>query len=406
MLDKLKKHSALFSVCLAIIGSTLIFVSGFFSSNTELEKISEYATNVVVEHTKNKNLCAVTVEKSSDSGVIPDSTTEFHNLYGTFKQEKITFASAVNADKRHNIVLDDVSDNLSFLYCGPVGTIEYNGHFKHYVLPIETMFSDDADVSGISDYIAYISENHANALLEKSGALKESDGTFSEKDYLSLIKQPISVTIDGQTSIFVIRNIYYQSNYYYEGLNDVMGDFIMVSYYLPDNLRSEQQNMYFMSDYTYQNKYFMNYINTVYSSKKYLLKVNHYNIVGEINDDYLLSFYYSPILKNLDWLNSLFIVLSVVLLLASFISLYFSLNKYPVLKCLVNFSVLFVPYLFFYMLYKTTGNVSFLSESSSKFNLFAILIYGIMIVLLLAFRNKININRISRKDNTYYEVDI
>lgn len=400
-----KKLYYLSSVLTALLGTGLIFISGLFSSKTQIEKISEYATNVVINHTKSQKLCAVTVEKGSNSGAITDPINEFHNLYGTFKQEKITFASAINADKRHSIFIEDESHNLSLLYCGGIGSIEYHDHYKHFVFPIETMFSD-ADVSQTADYIAIISESQAKTLLEKANIPKQDDGSFSKEDYKSLIKQPLNIQVDGVFSTFGISNIYYETNYYFGGLKEVMGDFIMVSYYLPNNLRSEQQNMYFLSDYTYQNKYFMDYINSVYPSKDYILKVNHYNVFGEIDDYYLTSFYYSSAIKKLDWLSTLFVVFAISSLFASLVFLFFGTETIFKRKAFCLFVVLLIPYLLFLTLYKITSNVGFFSSFSCKINVYSILIYSITLILLLTYKNHLRFKSLSNKKGPFYEIHL
>lgn len=406
MLKINKKNIKLASIVFSLIGLTFIFIGGMFSSNTKLEKIAEYATYVVKNHTENKALCAVTVEKTEKSGPIVDSNSEFKNLYGTFKQQKITFASAINADKRHNITIKNVTtSSLSMLYVGPIGAIEYKGHYKHFVSPIEIMFDEDK-IYDISPYVAYISQDHADKILENNGVQRQEDGAFSSDDYFSLIKQIIPVEIDDVAFDFAIQNIYFKTNYYYEGLNDVMGDFIMVSYYLPNELRSEQQNMYFFSDFTYQNKYFMEYINNSYSSHKYLLKINHYNIIGEINDNYLTSFYYSNI-KSQGWLYVSFLVISILLLTFS-LFLCFSdktINGNNVFVLFIRVAVLFIPYFLFSSLFKITKNVSILSEKSSKANVVVIIIYVLALGIIYALK-KIETPIIERKQDGIYEIDI
>lgn len=407
MFGLLVKHKKKVSLLLSVLGLTFVFISGFFTANTQLEKIAEYATEVVKNHTNGKSLCALTVEKTPESGAIIDYDSEFHNLYGTFKQQKITFASVINADKRHNITIDnDISDNLSMVYVGPVGSISYNGHFKHYVSPMEIMFPDEK-IYDISKYVAYISQTHADRLLEENNVSRQPDGTYSEADYSGLLKQLITIRTDEGQDSFAIQNIYYQSNYYYEGLHEVVGDFVMVSYWVPGDLQTERQNMYFMSDYTYQNKYFMNYINSAYPSKKYLLKVNRFNIVGEINEDYLTSFYYSDV-SGYDWLFVLLFIFSISLLVLS-LCFYYMEAKHAnnsMIFISLRIAILFVPYLIFFLLHKITKNVSFLSETSSKANVWLIIGYILLFALITLFmRNKKDYFSSTRME-AYYEINI
>ena len=406
MSKSLIKNKRPISLLLSILSLAIVFIGGFFSSNTKLEKIAEYATEVVKEHTNGKSLCALTVEKTSESGSIIDSDSEFHNLYGTFKQQKITFASTINADKRHSIAIENIaSDNLSMLYVGPVGSVPYEGHYKHYTLPIEIMFADEK-IDDISKYIVYISQSHAYRLLEKQSVPKQPDGSYSYNDYETLLKTLIAINIDGNSRIFAIQNIYYQSNYYFDGLNEVMGDFVMVSYYLPDNLRDEQQNMYFMSDYTYQNKYFMNYINNAYPSKTYLVKVNRFNLIDAIDETYLTSFYYSNITKS-DWAFALLLTVSIILLVASLICFHFEAKSrtlswfYLALRTVS----IFVPYIIFLIAFRISGNVLFFSETSTKTTVWMIVCYVLLMSLMIVFAQRKK-NPLFVNMEAYYELNI
>ena len=410
MKHKTVSRKKILSILMAVLGLSLVFIGGIFTQNTQLEKISEYATEVVTNHTNNKKLCAVMVGKTKESGSIADASSEFHNLYGTFKQEKITFASMINADKQHDIKFSyDGSPNLSMLYAGAVATIKYNGHFKHHMLPMETMFND-GNYYNVSRYLAYISQSQADAVLDGKGVHRSSDGYFTNSDYKKLLGTLIPITIDGVPSDFVIQNIYYESNYYYNGIHEVSGDFIMVSYYLPNNLRDDQNNIYFLSDYSYQNKYFMNYINQTYSSKNYSVRINHYNIIDEINDDYLLSFYYTDATQNLEWLSTFLFVISGFLLA---LSLFFAFSiirasnfKSSHFYLFLSFIFLFVPYLLFSSIYSISRNIAVMSEFATKLNVLYISIYTICLVVFGITGKKRLLPKKTLSGGAYYEINI
>lgn len=410
MKEKTTWRSKIVGLLACFLGLSLVFVGGIFSQNTQLEKISEYATDVVVNHTTNKKLCALMVGNTDESGPIADASSDFNNLYGTFKQQKITFASMINVDRQHDIKLPyDNSPNLSMLYSGAIATIEYHGHYKHHMLPIETMFQDTNNYD-ISRYLAYISQSQADAILDDKGISRCSDGSFLISDYQSLLRQIIPITIDGMASNFVIQNIYYESNYYYEGIYEVSGDFIMVSYYLPNNLRQDQTNLYFMSDYSYQNKYFMNYINEVYSSKKYSIRVSHYNILDEIDDDYLLSFYYTSKLENLEWITTFLLLISGLMMIYSLFVAFSNLKSRPqkpgLLYIVSSLVVMLAPYLLFSLIYQISGNVAIMSETSSKTNLLYISIYAFCLLIIRIVTKKQIFSKKHNKGDAYYDVNI
>ena len=413
MLKKLLKHYRLYSICLSLLGLMLVFIGGIFSANTQIEKIADYATEVVNTATEKKNLCAITVQATEDSKGIADTESEFHNLYGVFRQKKITFATTINPDKEYNISITGISDNLSLLYVGPVGTKEYDSgekRFKHFVFPIQTMFEDDRYYQ-MNNYVIYISKTHATKILESKGVEKQEDGTYTFDDYETLVASTISMTFDDVEYDFIVQNIYYETDYYYQGLYDVMGDFGIVSYYLPNGLSNKRKNMYFMSDYTYQNKYFMNYINTVYSSKKYLVQVNGHNLIKDIDTDRLLSFYYGGFVTRTQWLAILIFIIGGGVFLSSFCLYFFGKvrkgNKRKVYDYWIWFVLLFIPYLIFQCLYLLTKEIAVLSESSSKVNgVFILLSIALFFVLDLATKKVAPKNKLVINGDDFYEIDV
>ena len=111
MLKRVRKHSKKISILSSLIGLVLVFLGGLFSSDTLLEKNAEYVTNVVLNQTSGKPLCALTIGKTDESGPIPDPYSEFNNTYGTFMQQRIAFASAVNPDKVLSINFKNIQTN-------------------------------------------------------------------------------------------------------------------------------------------------------------------------------------------------------------------------------------------------------------------------------------------------------
>lgn len=400
------KHNKIICCSLSFFAFVLVFIAGLFSFNTQLENIANYATYVVVNHTKQQKLCAISVENTESSGPILDFESEFLNLYGTFKQNNITFASVMNSQKNMDIrISDDVSDNLSILYGGPSGSIEYNGHYKHMILPLELMF-ESKDYYDLSRFFAYISKTHADRLLALQNAPKDTNGLYTTEAYQSLQGQLISIEVNGISSNFAIVDIFYETNYYYEGLNDTIGDFIMCSYYLPNNLRDTQANLYFMNAYSFQNKYFMNYLNNAYSSGEFNLSVVKNNIVGEVDYDYLTSFYYCNH-TNLMWVVILFIVLSACSLLLSFLLTIFRIQpqKNAYIFVLLLFSI--IPYIIFSLVYLATGFTGLFSETSTKTFSLMFLLYSLTLFVSLNIKQRKKRNReIILKKEHYNEIII
>ena len=418
MLKKILKYRKIIVPALAFVGFLLTFVSGFFASKTHFEKVSEYAASVTVNNTANKKFCCLTAERKDKSVSLPDPETEFRSLYGVFAQRKITFSSVINPDKAHDIRIgDSLTNNLSAFYVGPVGSMVYedsdgNSRIRHHVYPIELMFEDDKEYEKktSTNFYAYISQSQADIVLEKiyGEEKEESTGKYSIESYKKLLLQNVPFTVDGGVHDFAILNIYYEENYYYEGLSEVVGDFIMTSYTFPNDLRNERKNLYYLNDNSYQNRYFMEYIRNVYDESKYNIKVNHFNIIGEIDDDYLVSFFNENERGVSNTASNLLAVLSgTILLVALFMHGYSNLKIERIGKsftflCLI---VSLIPYLLFKLIFRLTNNVIFMSEAGSKLNCIYLIIYiSVMLFSFFIIRKKHSIDAIVSKE--YYELDI
>lgn len=361
----------LISALLVFFSLSSIFVGSYFSDDAKQERIADYASQVA-KNQSDGDIFALTVENTKQpQGLLPVDH-ELYSLYGIFKQEKITFASTINSSKEHTIYLEDNFDtNLSILYVGPVGSNAYHNHFKHYVFPVELMFEDvPSKAYKTSNYISYISKTQATQILNKRNGIVDSDHEYSDEEYRSLLYQPVSFTIDGQESEkFSVINIYLEENYYCKGLNSVMGDFIISSYYLPFGLRNDQKSLYFMSKYSYQNRYFMNYINQVYSGDEYKVSINYYNIIGNIDADLITSFHNR---EKSDYTASL-ILLSISATLFLSLIIFFLIIKGSTNLGILSFTY-FGTYLIFLFMYLISKNVCWFSFLGCKlFVLFGVL---------------------------------
>ena len=257
-------------------------------------------------------------------------------------------------------------------------------------------------------YVAYISEKQANEILKKNGVMTRDDGSFLQDDYKNLLGNLITIDVDGIKTNFAIQNIYFESNYYYEGVKKVAGEFLMISYYLPGNLFDDLQHMYFMSEYSYQNKFFMERINNAYPSNNYLISVNNRNLVGNIDEQLLISFY-NPEIKNLDWIKTICIIFSIFLLI-------FCLWLNFLLKKQFQFSKMFtflqivcpiIPSFIFYIVFQFTKNVKFFSETSTKANVFILLSFYLLFILLSFVFKLISASKIKKNiKESAYEVSI
>ena len=400
---------------LTLVSLTLVYFGGLFSPQTDLEKISSYASQVVLNNTKNKERICITAERKSKAGSLPDPETEFRNLYGVFAQRSITFSSVINPDKAHQITIgNNLSKNLSAMYVGPVGSMEYNGGYRHYIYPLELMFPDDKDYEKktTTRNYAYISQSQADLILETILHEEKTNNTYSAESYKKLILNEYPFAVDGKLFDFGILNIYFERNYYYEGLSDAVGDFILTSYSFPNDLRKEQKNLYFLNSNDYQNKYFMEYLNEVYSTDDYILKLNPFNLVGDYNADFLMSFHNLDSNYSLEWLSTLLFIVAAAMLFVNVL-----LYGYCVLlqkkkhksDLIIFLPVVFIPYLIFTIIYFITKNSAFISDISSKNNAIYICVYAFLMILIyfsdasFIAKRKSSVNS-QRKES--YEFDI
>lgn len=388
----LEKDNFFIRLIVIFVALSLIFVAGIFSTDVKIEDTSQYASYVVKNNTPNKTVISLVVSKKNEnSEQLPSWETEFYSLYGSFKERTITFASTINADKHYDLKLNDgcnnISSSVSMLYFGPLGTIQYPANnptnYKHYILPIELMFEDSKKSYDVNRYIINISQSHANKLLLNKGYTPQNDGNFLLEEYEQLIRTECTLIKNGtDISKVCINNIYLEKNYYFEGLKETLKDFVMVSYYLPWNLRNEQENCYFLNDSEYQNSYFMRYINNVYGKEKYIIRLNHNNIIGDVDDKRIVNFN-SNINSSLNWLSVFILTLSILLLAFSILIMV----KFSVLikkEIVLEAIILIIPYLLFYILYKIINNLLIFSSFSCKCYLFMTLGY-LFIVLFITF---------------------
>ena len=379
--NSLRKWIGIMSV---LLGQSLIFISSYFANDSHLEQTAEYATNIVKNNTKGGKYCAVTVEDTPDSGSILYDQSEFYNLYGIFKQTKVTFGSMINLHEKFDIHFNDIESpsNLSIFYVSITSSTEYHDHYKNFLYPFELMFSGakPEQTKGKAG-LTYISVDQANKYLIKDGHIPNAEGMFNSDQYESLLGRKLPLVVDGKQFDFVIENIYYQTNYYYEGISEIAGEFIVCGA-IPNPLITDLMNVYFMSEYTYQNKYFMRYINESYSNYKYLVRISHKNIVGAIDDSRLLRFYGY---KCNDGANEttylLLLTLSIIILASSFVLLVTD-KCYSLYELILSLCFL-IPYLIFKIIFICTGNVLLFSGFACKVN--TLVIVASLSAMLIAY---------------------
>lgn len=394
------KNTFLIFACLCFSFSSA-FVAGFFSQEVDLEKNAEYIANAIVDSVPTKDLLSIAIE-AQNGGSLPDSESEFLHLYGVFRQEKITFASGYNMTKESQIFFDELHDdiNLAAVYIGSTtGSTEYKGHYKDVTYPVELMFPLKR-YDSVSMQTAIISETQAEKLLDVRRPELKNNSSYSEKDFESLIGEPLVFEINGDKKLFVIQDIFYEKTYYSEGLKHTVGDFFYTSYYFPKTVN--KQNSYFMCTYPYENMFFMNYIREMYGERNYDLKCVTTLLQKDVDESKITSFYSIKEGTRQMW-KSIFIIVAFFSLLFFIFFLFFKRIKID--KWFVTFYVFFslLPYFFFFLLFSTTQDIIYFSGYSCKIHTFLQLLNISFFSVYYAI-SRLNIFKIVK--DKYYELHI
>lgn len=236
-------------------------------------------------------------------------------------------------------------------------------------------------------------------LLKQFPEKKESD--FVDSDYKQYVigrKTNITITSPDSSSAhteeYTIQNIYYEQDYYYECINEVVGEFIIFSEYFSPSYYSESgikkyvpsQRMYFFTDFAYQTKYFMDYINEAYVSNEYHIDIVDRNVIkGPIDKNRILQFRDMASLNKTSVFETIFIIVAIALAFVSialFIVSEIHTNKLSVLLCFV---AVFAPYLIFKVLYFVTKNIVLFSITSTRINGILMIVYIAAIIFVCVF---------------------
>lgn len=420
---RFKKRESLIACLFSIITFSVVFFAGALSNETKDEICAEYYKNICLNYVSNKGnkkIAGLVVEPKPESGasMAYDTYAEINNIWGAFKGEDASFAPVVNANKDVDVhfVDTDYSDcNLSILYSSVGGSTDpYHMveqideetkekkkvpiDYKFQCSPLATMFNSTR--SGPQKELKiYISQRQAESKLAALHTEKIDLDSFR-----SLLGQTVDIYFDGELRTCIIDNIYldnFQHNYsfpypghkynYYYGtdVGNILGDFIFVSTYalnpgtiFPQNL--VKQGMYFMSEYSYRNKFYLEYARDCYSPTNYTFKYAISNLKeGFIPDETILQRAVNASGTNVGCalLTTLLSLMFVANLVFVFLfKLYMSLFSIA----LLGVSSI-VPYLLFRLIFKISGNVSFFSSYSTILNMILLIVLAISIFVLIIF---------------------
>lgn len=385
------KLRSVLAFSLLTISLVTVILSGGLNSTMFYEVRSEYISQAIrSDSVKGDHLSFIVESKDEEEHPMKTSSTEFRNTSGTFGDDGTYYASTVNADKTHSIHFKEIDDeaNISVLYANVNSNSVYGDHYKHEYYPIELMFRGNHNSYGYYSF-CYISQSQADKLLEVRGETKGEGGTYTSEQYESLIATGTTIELDGTEYSYYISNIYYQTDYYYEALSSTMGEFIMSYLNYPDSFK--KQAVYFMNANSFENRYFMEYINEQYSRDHYEVRLNTYNVIDpSVDVAYANSFFNdSPsntVLKTI--ILSLLVLFAILLDVISIwlIWQWDIFGKKLNLLILIPFAI--SPYFLFKYLSLGLGNIYLFSSSGSIFNALFLLGYLISCFMVVAIKHE------------------
>lgn len=380
-----KKSTLISTVCLLVASLSLLFPAGSLKSSVAIERTSEYIADIAQNDTKSGKYVSLMIEPNdSTDEKIRNSYYEFHSLYAVFREGLATYVGTANADKSENTIrIKGSSDetNFSFLNVDSgFGVKEYykdeegNMVYKQEFYPLELMFYSNHPMIPEAFSFLYISKSRATEILD------EKKLEHTRENYHSLLNQLITLEINGVDYVFAIDNIYLEQNYFYDALNETIGEFFLGGQKYPPEIK--RQAMFFLRNYAYQNKYFIEYASSIYPEKDFNYKLLDYNFTNEIRiDENRLVFSATP---KADAAAIMITFLSALLLLLAIAFVALGSFDFSIMNHLLVFGSLFLPYVIFWFTHFFTKDPLLFSNYSTTCSIWFMLVFiGCYLILFL-----------------------
>lgn len=388
-----KKTLKVLFMSIVIAGYSLTYIAGCFHPNTIIEETSNYLAFVAKNYTKGGNYVPLVIEpKDAKKSQMIDPVLELYNLYDVFKGNSPSYTSIINSNHDHNIHFKDFNTdkNLSCVYVkSGFNTVEYKDHYKHEFFPLEVMFKREK-IGPTLPRMMYISVSHANKILDLNSM------EHSTENYKWLCTQSATVVIDGVDYEYSIEDIYYEYNVYYSSIKDCAGDFLFVSQGYPDTIKN--QSMYFLSEYSFRNKYFIEYANNLYSTADYDYSIGINNFKEGVSLD-VSKLIFAPTSKY-PAIPALMVIFSILLISVSLFVLIASNISESILYSSLFLAMSLFPYIIFRVVSLLSESVLFFSSFSNFINMIMILISFSTLVITFLIKMSIRKKRILNDDKS------
>ena len=408
-IKKNKKINLVILLCSIFVSLSLLFPAGLLSGSTKIEQTADYLADVAQNHTQNGLYSGLIVEPNdSTDKEITNSVKEFRYLYGIFKERLATYVSTMNATHTHEVHLTQVDSeiNFSFLHNDSGNSYkEYNGHYKHEVYPLELMLPADHIKKGGKEELPsgeqytgfiYISETRARELMPVKGITYDEDNPYNS--YKKLLGKYVTVEIDSKEYFYWIESVYLQDNYFSRAINEVVGEFIFCSAY-PSNV-FKKQALFFLRNYSFQNKFYIDYLSKNYAHSDFNYHLLRYNIEDNFTIDESKLVFYS---ESSDAGSVVLVVFSVLLALIGLVTFYISdFNKTLMYHLLVG-AALLSPYLIFLIIHFVSKSVLLFSSFSTIWEFGVVLFFVLCYILILLIKRDKPLLLVSRGLGAYNE---
>lgn len=381
-----KKTNIIAIVCLVFCSMFMLFPAGAMHSSTIIENTSEYIANVAENHTKSGKYLGLLIEPSKDDKKVNNPYYEFHSLYAIFREGMATYAGVANADRAHSVTITDIGDGINYSFLSVdtgFGVKEYYRNdegemvYKQEFYPLELMFySNHPMIIGSYSFI-YISKSKADALLDKNGL------EHSRSNYQSLLNTIINVDIDGVEYKFAIDNIYLEQNYFYEALHEVIGDFILGGHKYPNSIK--RQSLFFLRNYAFQNKYFIEYATNLYSTTDFSFRLLERNLSNDYKIDYSKIIFETT---DGNAKSTTLLVLALLLIVAAFVLMCFGIYEFNVCHHFIMGAALFSPYFIFWLIHLFSKNAIWFSNFAVSWELWIALGFVVIYLIVLFFKRE------------------
>ena len=394
------------SCSLFFLSLFLAFPAGHYSNDVHIEACANYYADVAKNHTlinREKKLSGLLVEPKdgSKNKMRHDTDNAITELWGVFKGENASFAPVINVNRDIDIYFADKnfsSESLSIVYSNIGHSSEVyhtkNGvpvDYKFQSSPLALMFSSEH--KGMhNSLIIYISQAQAERKLLAEGKaitrdnLKSLQGTKTEMEINGVMYNCLidNIYLDNFKHSYKVSNY----NYYYgTDVGTVIGDFVFVNFYavyqdkIPPEESVKRQALYIMSEYSFRNKFFIEYAKESYSTNNYIFRFAKSNLKeGFVPNNQILEH------AVFNSRSNVWCVLFTVLASALFILfIAFAYIKKVFLKPLSIFSLVFVapvPYLIFKLIFMVTNNLALFSFYSLSIDLIFIIVFVIFAILI------------------------